>query len=116
MLFYFTSVPSSAPQQFSGYVINSTAVSLSWAAIPKENQNGIIRYYLVDVLEQDTGTSLEYISATEEIIIHPLHPYYSYSFRVAGVTVDTGLFSGSLSFLTHQDSKHYYLRQICEYT
>ena len=103
------SAPSVAPPNFNGFILNSSAVSLSWEIIPKENQNGIIRYYSIDVFEQETGISLEFTSTTEEIIVYPLHPYYHYTFLVAGNTTKIGPFSEPLSFQMPEDSE---LRQL----
>ena len=99
------SAPNTAPSDLSGFIINSSAVSLSWEMLPKENQNGIIRYYSVDVFAQETGISLEFTSTTEDIIVYPLHPYYHYTFLVAGNTTKIGPFSEPLFFKMPEDSE-----------
>jgi len=50
----------------------------------------VIRHYLINVTEQETGRVYQIISEQTEITIGPLHPYYTYHCAIAAVTVAEG--------------------------
>ena len=97
------SAPSEAPPNLSGYAVNSTTIALMWDAIALENQNGLLRHYLVSVLELDTGEIDMYTAGATQLNISGLHPYYTYNCVVAAVTIRIGPFSQSVSIITPQD-------------
>ena len=97
------SAPSEAPPNLSGYAVNSTTIALMWDAIALENQNGLLRHYLVFVLELDTGEIDMYTAGATQLNISGLHPYYTYTCKVAAVTIRIGPFSQSVSIITPQD-------------
>lgn len=107
MKFYFTIfltiAPSSAPTNLIASNITSKTVYLSWDTVPDENQNGIIRYYRVNATEAETSTKLTYIAYSNELMVHDLHPYYSYQVSVAAYTVDTGPYSTTISYQMNED-------------
>ena len=74
-----------------------------WDELPSEDENGIIRYYLVNVTETNTGYHYQIISTTTDIALSNLHPYYTYSISVAAYTIEEGPFSTPMSFTTLQD-------------
>ena len=80
-----------------------------WDAIALENQNGILRHYLVSVLELDTGETDVYTAGATQLNISGLHPYYTYTCMVAAVTIRIGPFSQSVSIITPQDGDLYLL-------
>ena len=75
-----------------------------WDEIPSKDENGIIRYYLVNVTETNTGYHYQTTSTTSDIALSNLHPYYTYSITVAAYTIEEGPFSTPVSFTTLQDS------------
>ena len=50
----------------------------------------MIRHYIVNVTELETGNSFLHTSADTEITIFSLHPFYNYAFTVVAVTVAEG--------------------------
>ena len=74
-----------------------------WDELPSEDKNGIIRYYLVNVTETNTGHHYQTTSTTTDIALSNLHPYYTYSITVAAYTIEEGPFSTPVSFTTLQD-------------
>ena len=74
-----------------------------WDEISSEDENGIIRYYLVNVTETNTGYHYQTTSITSDIALSNLHPYYTYSITVAAYTIEKGPFSTPVSFTTLQD-------------
>ena len=74
-----------------------------WDELPSEDENGIIRYYLVNVTETNTGYHYQTTSTTSDITLSNLHPYYTYSVTVAAYTIEEGPFSTPVTFTTLQD-------------
>ena len=74
-----------------------------WDELASEDENGIIRYYLVNVTETNTGYHYQTTSTTSDIALSNLHPYYTYSITVAAYTIEEGPFSNLVSFTTLQD-------------
>ena len=74
-----------------------------WDIIAVENHNGILRHYLISVLETETGEIDLYSALTTHLNISRLHPYYTYTCMVAAVTNRVGPFSQNVSIITPQD-------------
>jgi len=92
--------PSTPPQDLRQVVISATWVTLNWLPPPEENWNGLIRHYLVFAIESDTGRSFTLNSTTSNYRVENLHPFYTYNFSVAAVTVETGPRSSSITLQT----------------
>ena len=108
--------PSEAPPNLSGHAVNSTTIELMWDTVAPENRNGIIRHYLVSVLEVETSEMSTYTTVSTQLNISSLHPYYTYTCGVAAVTITVGPFSQSVSVITPQEGCGDYLKvvvQIC---
>ena len=101
--FHLYIAPSSAPANLFADNITSSAISFSWDVIPDENQNGIIRYYQVNLTETDTGTDSTWIAYTNGLTVQDLHPYYTYQVSVAAYTVDVGPYSATASYQMKED-------------
>ena len=97
--------PTASPQDLSHTAVNSTSVDLSWSPPPTEHHNGIIRYYIVRVVEEDTGEMFSLSSTHQQITVGSLHPYYIYHFSVSAVTVGPGPYSEPHTVQTLPDSK-----------
>ena len=95
--------PNEAPPNLSGYAVNSSTIVLTWDTIAVENHNGILRHYLVSVLETETGEIDLYSIDSTQLNISRLHPYYTYTCVVAAVTNRVGPFSQNVSIITPQD-------------
>lgn len=100
-------VPEAPPLTISHSNTRSRSVDLAWMPPRSDNQNGVIRYYLIEAYENATGNTLTYQtpSALTSFTINNLHPHYTYSIRIAAVTTGAGPYSVSYSILTMQDSK-----------
>lgn len=84
--------------------VTSTSLTLSW--FPPEEQNGVIRHYIVVVHEVNTGTNFTYQAQSHlSFSIGDLHPYYTYQINVFAVTVEVGPASLDHNITTLQDSK-----------
>ena len=81
-------------------MITSTSFYLSWSEPPPADQNGLIRQYLVNITELDTGSVFSYIATNTEFTAVFLHPYYYYTCSVSAVTVSAGPYSSSQTIRT----------------
>ena len=74
--------------------VNSRALSLTWSPPPPEDQNGIIRNYLVNISVVESGEHFHQLTSnTTVLVVDELQPYYTYSCIVAALTVGTGPFT-----------------------
>jgi len=96
--------PSEAPPNFSGRAVTSTTIELMWDTIAPENRNGIVRHYLVSVLEVETSEMNNFTAVSTQVNISNRHPYYTYTCSVAAVTNKVGPFSQSISVITPQEA------------
>ena len=71
--------------------------------LPDIHKNGIILYYEVQVIENETGILWTFFAVNKHAIIAALHPYYNYIGTVAAQTiVGIGPFSAPISVQTEQ--------------
>ena len=98
-------VPTAAPEDVSVEAPSSTTLSIEWMPPPQDDQNGIIRSYVVRVLEVVTSTTMTYNTTEESLTVGFLHPHYQYEVSVAAVTVGQGPFSDSVTIQTPQDGE-----------
>ena len=103
----FTSfaVPDYAPENLTGFAVDSQSISLSWLPPPLESLNGILRHYQLTILEEPTARNFSVLSSSSQSLVSSLHPFYSYVISVAAVTVGAGPFSGNVTIETHQDGE-----------
>ena len=94
-------VPSSSPAGLTGYPTGSRSLSLSWR--PPAVPNGVVVRYHINVTALPTSTSWQLTSPSLAREVTGLHPYYTYSIRVAAVTVGEGPFSPAVNIRTFQD-------------
>ena len=85
-----------------GSAINSTSLFLSWELPPSEQQNGIIRRYLVNVSEVEMGNGIELSTRDTNIIVSDLHPFYHYDCNVSAVTIGAGPYTFPITIQTLQ--------------
>ena len=86
-----------------GIAVDSSTIQLSWFAPDKDDHNGIIREYRVNVTEIETGQQVQRAVTTTSVVIATLHPFYTYSWTVAAVTVDEGPYSPTSTVTTPED-------------
>ncbi len=70
--------------------VNGTSVAMTWLPPAREGQNGFIHSYAVMVAGVNTEDNFTVFTNTSDITISSLHPFYSYRFSVAAVTVSQG--------------------------
>lgn len=101
--------PSLPPTEIHVLEIFAHNFSLEWNPPPEEAHNGIIRSYRLDVTELATGRYFtRHTSELNYAFLH-LHPYYTYVFTVAAVTVSPGAPTEIVSITTLEMGKfrHY---------
>lgn len=86
-------------------MITSTSISLQWSPPVEMFWNGIIREYLINITEYDTGIILAYHSMTTSITVSSLHPYYTYLGQISAFTVGYGPFTDVFQVTTLQNCK-----------
>ena len=83
-----------------------TEVMLIWNPIHPENHNGIIRHYLINITELNTGKQFVQTSPTTMILLNLFHPSYDYTFTIAAVTVGAGPYSDFVRFKTLEEGQN----------
>ena len=99
-------VPRTPPQNVSGTVVNSSTIVLNWNPPPIDDQNGIVRYYVVNVTEVQTAYVLEFTANTTGLSITSLHPAYTYEIAVSAATIGPGPFSPALTLQTAEAGRN----------
>lgn len=82
--------PSSPPLDVAVVSVFANNFTVEWAPPPEHTHNGIIRGYQLNTTELETGRN--FLRETSELFlafVH-LHPYYTYIFTVAALTVSPG--------------------------
>ena len=92
-----TLVPSAPPTDLSAVTLSARDLNITWVPPTPAQQNGIIRSYLLIVSILETGTTDHRTSFEPQLLLENLHPFYTYSFLIAAVTIGPGPFSGILS-------------------
>ena len=101
MYFTHSLAPSDPPQSVRGVPTSSRSISLSWQ--PPSTPNGAISAYYIIITELNTSISETVTTQNLEKQVIRLHPYYTYSIRVAAVTVAEGPYSSPIQIQTYQD-------------
>ena len=81
----------------------SRQVELVWAPPPMDQQNGIIRRYIINVTSVDDGVELIAYSQTTSTLVQNLHPFTKYFCSVSAETVAPGPFSPPIVIQTPED-------------
>ena len=101
-----SAAPTFPPQNPSLSLLTSCSINVTWLPPPPEHQNGIIRHYLINVTETETGMSTLHMSNTTWLLLNELHPHYNYVLLFAAVTVDEGYTGSRLLVKIPEDGKH----------
>ena len=102
-LFLYTVAPTAAPQNLLGSPISPRILNYTWSPPPPDQQNGVIIHYVITVIEVDTGEEMQLTINTTWLRLDGLHPYYTYDFTLAAVTVSQGPFSDTDSVRMPED-------------
>ena len=79
---------------------------LTWDPPFIQNQNGIIRDYIINVTALDTGVISQIITSDLNLTLDMLTPFSTYAFIVAARTsIGAGPFSTDLTIQTLEDGK-----------
>jgi hypothetical protein len=94
--------PSASPDNLRVDVLGPNYAELTWDEPSPDSHNGIIRFYTLSIVEEETFTNFTLTSSNTRILMTYLHPFYNYSVTVAAVTASPGPFSQQLTFRTLQ--------------
>ena len=82
-----------------------TTLTLTWDPPHIEEQNGIIREYLVNITEIETGETFLHSTPMTCITATGLHPFYVYESIVTAVTIGPGPYSSNFTIQMPQTGK-----------
>lgn len=100
-----TSAPSGPPAGVSAAPSSARSLSISWSPPARDQQNGIIRYYLVTV-RSEFGVETRNISSIRlSTSISGLRPHTRYNCTVQAQTVRLGPPNDVIVVVTPQDSE-----------
>ena len=88
--------------------MTSRSISLSWDPPHPDDQNGIIRQYIISINEIITNNTLTVTSTTTSVLIENLHPFYNYTISLAAETTEVGPFTPMISVDLPEDGKFMY--------
>lgn len=95
--------PSNSPIQVRFASVTSSSFSLYWDPPPYNDRNGIINYYLVRLLENETGILSVHTSNATFLHLSSLHPAYTYYCSIAAFTIALGPFSIEFNITMNED-------------
>ena len=95
--------PSGPPTNVQVPTINPQRVVLVWAPPPMDQQNGIIRRYIVNITTNDSGEELITYSQITTALVLNLDPFTTYTCSVSAETVAPGPYSSAIMFQTAED-------------
>ena len=95
-------VPTAPPQNVTNTVHSATRVSFVWSPPPPREINGLLRFYIIELLERQTRRDWIFFAIDPDISISSLHPYYLYDFKVTAYTIDRGPYSEVVTVLTDE--------------
>ena len=107
-----SSAPSGPPTNMQVPTIYSRQVELVWAAPPMDQQNGIIRRYIVNLTSDGSREELITYSQTTALVQN-LHPFTTYFCSVSAETVAPGPFSPPIVIQTLEDGKTFCIWKNC---
>ena len=99
--------PSAAPGNLQVVSISSSSLHFQWNPPPLEHRNGIIRRYVLFLLQLNSQTRVQQSSLSESITFSNLKPYTTYKCKVAAYTTALGPFSSEIENRTDEDGKYH---------
>ena len=101
----FFPAPSGSPTNFQARALDSRSIQLSWDPLPLALQNGIIRQYLVTIV--DSAGEARIINTTATTVnVAALNPFTMYTCTVAAETIDVGPSTLPFEIVTPQDGNN----------
>lgn len=98
------SAPTSPPQNLLVTILSSSSANIEWSAPPFTEQNGLISHYIITLYAHETGESVTYNVTLQSLHLNNLHPFYTYDYRVAAITIGPGP-NALTSFQMNEDGK-----------
>ena len=89
--------PSAPPTDLLATALSARTLNITWEAPVFTEQNGIIRSYRLNISVTETGSSELLMSDQPQLLFEDLHPFYTYSFLIAAVTISPGPYSEILT-------------------
>ncbi len=99
-------VPSGPPTSFVTATMDSRSISLTWSPPQADQQNGILRHYIVTLTSILPPVTGNISSSQNSVTIRGLRPYTLYSCVVQAGTVGLGPPTTAQQIWTPQDGKH----------
>ena len=100
--------PSAAPVNVTASAMDSRSILVTWDPPPFSQQNGLVRLYVINITEENTGFSLMQGTTNNEFTFYSLHPHYTYAFSVAAETIAVGPPSSIVTAETEEDGKPWF--------
>ena len=100
--------PSEAPESLTLVDISNTTVTLTWDSPALDTHNGVIRKYIIQVVDSSNTQSLYNVTGNT-VTITNLLPYADYDIAVSAYTVANGPFSSYLSVTSDEAGTICYL-------
>ena len=97
--------PSGSPANFQARALDSRSIQLSWDPLPSALQNGIVRQYIVTILDI-AGEAKVITTTATSVNVAALNPFTMYTCTAAAETIAVGPSSLAVQLVTPQDGKH----------
>lgn len=99
--FFLHTVPTAPPQNVTIMEISALSVTLSWSALPKEHQNGLITGYTITVYEGTEKKQEKAVTDVNGTTVSSLSGNTHYTLYMAAKTcVGIGPYSDAVHFKT----------------
>ena len=100
-----SAAPTTPPENLIATPLSSRTLHITWQPPVQDERNGIIRRYVINITELNSGNEYQLENASTEITVQDLHPFYRYSYSVAAETVALGPFTPGSIIEMPEDSK-----------
>ena len=98
--------PSGPPQNLQTVVTDSRSIFISWEPPLPEEQNGILRRYVITLLSVETDEIVTTSAIGTNMTVSGLIPFTTYQCRVAAETIAAGPRTEAVLIKTSEDSKY----------
>ena len=85
-----SAAPTAPPENLHATPLDSRTLHIAWQPPVEEERNGIIRRYVINITELNSGNEYQLENSSTKITVQDLHPFYRYSYSVAAETVALG--------------------------
>ena len=104
MVTIFFPAPSGSPANFQARPLDSRSIQLSWDPLPLALQNGIVRQYMVTIVDI-AGYARAITTTATSVNVAALNPFTMYTCTVAAETIAVGPSTSPVQLVTPQDRK-----------